>query len=98
MKVVLEAIMPWYMESLVKQAQQHPYRDKMQVAWEEVRLYGRLSQSIKALITGAEALMKPLTAPHRLLEGVTSSLSTGHRRSDNEESTTVCPRYDLSQV
>lgn len=75
--------MPFYMKSLLKQAQMFPQRDKASAATDEVSMYYKLSLSIKALIVGAEALMKPLTTQHRLLEGVTSL--SGYKK-DNEES------------
>ena len=71
--------MPWYMKSLVNQAQQNPLHDKVQAATEEVSLYYKLSQAIRALVIGAEPLMKPLaTTQHKLLEGVTSL--SGHKK------------------
>jgi len=66
----------------IKQAQRGRGADVL-AASEEIGMYGRLSQSIRALIAGAEPLMKPLTAQHRLLEGVTSL--SGHKK-DLEES------------
>ncbi|XP_067932003.1 protein unc-80 homolog isoform X2 [Watersipora subatra] len=82
MLVVLEAIMPWYMQSLLTQAQQNPFHDAVQTATDEVSLYFKLSQSIRALIIGSEALMKPMAA-HRSLEAVTSL--SGHKK-DAEDS------------
>lgn len=87
--------MPWYMKFIVRQAQQHMYRDKMQVAFEEVMMYNKLAQSVRALIQACEPLMKAMTiGQHRLLEGVTSL--SGMRR-DAEESV-ANPRYHFRPV
>lgn len=76
-------MIPWYMKSLLAQAQRTYPKDKTLAANEEITLYYKLTQSIRALIIGCEALMKPMTAQHRRLEGVTS-LTAGHKKDLDE--------------
>lgn len=60
--------------------------NKTMVAIEEIKLYNSLSQSIRALILGSDALMKAMNVgQHRLLEGVTSL--TGLKKDVEETST-----------
>lgn len=88
--------MPWYMKSLMRRAQHHQHRDKGQVAAEEVMLYNRLGQSIRALIAGCEPLMKTLTVgQHRLLEGMTSL--SGLKKGDNDD-TSANPRFKYPAI
>lgn len=75
--------MPWYMKSLITQAQTNISNDKAIAATDEISLFYKLSQSLRALIIGSEALMRPMATPHRQLAGVTSL--TGMKR-DVEDS------------
>lgn len=81
--------MPLYMKHMGRSTLSSKNGDE---ALEELLAYQRLSQSLKALIIGAEPLMKPLPTQHRLLEGVTSL--SGHKK-DPEESTVINPRLGL---